>query len=110
MMTRADTAFHAMTEPTTPMATKLYGQISPKIQGGGCHAGLSSARYHVLPVETHAPDPTAYTTMVMITAVTATTRQVMSRVSHSPSTRALWSARTFHSGARRCFRHEASCL
>ena len=45
-----------MMEHTAARTTKLYGQIRPKIQLGGCQAGCSSPRYQEPLLLTHTPE------------------------------------------------------
>ncbi len=48
-----------MTTDAIPRTMKLYGQMIPKTNPGGCHDGLLMLAYQLSPVLTQRPEPMA---------------------------------------------------
>ena len=58
-MAKAVVSFLETLKPAIPRIRKLYGQIKPNIQSGGCQEGAFSWRYQLSPVFTQSPEPMA---------------------------------------------------
>ena len=78
-MTNVLDSLCATTNEVTPSIMKLYGQMTPNTQSGGCQNGRFSEKYQGELLLTQNPEPVAYATTKIMPRTADVIRQVSTK-------------------------------